>query len=155
MDVGGKDEDADDLSEESEEDEEDWEEVKALKVGCVCFRTSRSLLVSGQQVSKQRSHPSHSWKYALIPSLNIVFLYWIYPILFIRVCVHHRKPSMDRCHTGAYHNGTGWSLVTSIEAWRSCPEHHGVHYLSRSLTFHVAQHPDLGKQLPDVAQRTH
>jgi hypothetical protein len=27
--------------------------------------------------------------------------------------------------------------------------------LSHSLTFHVTQHPDLGKQLPDVTQRMH
>jgi hypothetical protein len=64
MDVGGKDEDADDLSEESEEDEEDSEEVKALKVGCLvcmCVSGRRDLFLfqgsAGIQTALRRTHP--------------------------------------------------------------------------------------------------
>jgi hypothetical protein len=132
MDVDGEDEDADELSEESEEDEEDSEEVKALKVGClVCVCVSGRHLIpfigpseipaisscirsactcSGIQTAlapipfPETCVDAISEHRAWIHNSRIGYQY--HPIFFICGRVHHRKPSMDRCHTGACHNGT-------------------------------------------------
>jgi hypothetical protein len=161
MDVGGKDEDAGDLSKESEEDEEGSEEVKALKVGClVCTCVFQDVAISS-------CFRSAGIQTALVP------------IPFLEICVdaisEHRVLVLDSniilpslSVVASIIKSLRWivvipvpvimeldSLVKSIEAWRSCPGHHGVRHLSRLLTLHVAQNPDLGKQLPDVAQRTH
>ncbi|KAJ8594980.1 hypothetical protein M405DRAFT_417510 [Rhizopogon salebrosus TDB-379] len=140
MDVGGKNEDADDLSKESEEDEEDSEEVKALKVGClVCTCVFQDVAISS------------CFRSAGIQTAPA-------PIPFLETCVdvisEHRVLVLDSnvilssLSAVASIKSLRWtvvipvpvimeldSLVKSIKAWRSCPGHHG--------------------QLLDVTQRTH